>query len=350
MASAALLFVALIAQALSDRPAGETRKHLQVLQAVPESQLFLAMNFIALSLDVNCDYCHVREETKWLWERDDKPPKATARRMMKMVMDLNAASFDGRPTVTCFTCHRGSTLVRSLPSLPPADLTNRPAPAPSLPDAATIVNRYLDAVGARAADSLGAIVMRGTDERSQGRQFAFEISMKGPDRMLVTRTSQEQGTVAVGFDGVKGWSRTAAGTTELTPQQLTQFRNATANFHPIKATAASATMTVAGIERIGDRSAYVLVSDPGPAPAKQLFFDTESGLLVRTIATTTTPIVPLVDQVDYEDYRLVDGVRLPFIVRLSNVAHYAPSVRRVTEIRTLASVDDAIFRQPGPPK
>jgi len=350
MPGATLLLVVLIAQAPSDRPAGETRKHLQVLQSVPESQLFLAMNFVAQSLDVNCDYCHVREGTTWVWERDDKPPKATARRMMKMVMDLNAASFDGKVTVTCFTCHRGSTLVRSLPPLPPADLANRPPPRPSLPDASTIVNRYLDAVGARAADSLGAIVMRGTDERSQGRQSAYEISMKGPDKVLVTRTSQEQGTVAVAFDGAKAWSRTSAGTVELTPQQLSQFRSAAANFHPIKATAASATMTVAGIERIGDRTAYVLVSGPGPAPAKQLFFDTESGLLVRTIATTTTPIVPLIDQIDYEDYRLVDGVRLPFLVRLSNVAHYDTSARRFTEIRTHVTLDDAIFNLAGPSK
>jgi photosynthetic reaction center cytochrome c subunit len=347
MTSASLLLVALVAQALSDRPAGETRKHLQVLQAVPESQLFLAMNFIAQSLDVNCDYCHVREGTTWVWDRDDKPPKATARRMMKMVMDLNAASFDGRVTVTCFTCHRGSTLVRSLPPLPPVDLTNRPPPRPTLPDASTIVTRYLDAVGARAADSLGAIVLRGTDERSQGRQAAFELSMKGPDKLLVTRTSPDQGTVAVGMDGAKGWSRTSAGTVELTALQVSQLRNAAANFNPIKVTAASAAMTVGRTERIGDRTAYVLVSGSGPAPATQLFFDTESGLLLRTIATTVTPIVPLLDQVDFDDYRLVDGVRLPFLVRLSDVGHYDTSTRRFSEIRTHVPLDDAIFRVPG---
>src|SRR5262245_39639590 len=167
MTAILLLLFAVLAQAppLPDRPAGETRKHLQVLQAVPESQLFLTMNVMAQSLGVNCDYCHVREGTTWLWERDDKPMKGVGRRMMKMVMDLNGASFDGRVTVTCFTCHRGSTAPRSLIPLPVADLANRPAPAPSLPDANSILNRYLDAVNARAAASLGAIVLQGSDER-----------------------------------------------------------------------------------------------------------------------------------------------------------------------------------------
>ena len=115
-----LLLVALLAQAPADRPAGDTRKHLQVLQAVPESQLFLAMNAMAQSLGVGCEYCHVRDRDRYQWERDDKPKKAAGRRMMKMVMDLNAAAFDGKQTVTCFTCHRGSTGVRSLIPLPAA--------------------------------------------------------------------------------------------------------------------------------------------------------------------------------------------------------------------------------------
>jgi photosynthetic reaction center cytochrome c subunit len=197
-----LLTLTLLAQApVPDRPAGDTRKHLQVLQAVPESQLFLAMNFMAQSLGVNCDYCHVREGTTWQWERDDKPKKAVGRRMMKMVMDLNAASFDGRVTVTCFTCHRGSTAPLSLIPLPPPDLANRPPPAPAMPEASSILNHYLDAVGARAAASLGTIALRGTDERTQGRRATFELTIKGSDKILVTRTSTEQGAIAQSVDG-----------------------------------------------------------------------------------------------------------------------------------------------------
>src|SRR5262249_1553345 len=155
------------------------------------------------------------------------------RRMMKMVMDLNAASFEGRQEVTCFTCHRGSTAVRSLTPLPPADLTSLRPPAPSLPDAATIVNRYLDAVGARTAASIGAIVLRGADDRSQGRHADFEITIKG-DKLLATRTSAEQGAIAQSLDGAAGWSRTPSGTTQLTPNQVDQLRRAASIFKPVK--------------------------------------------------------------------------------------------------------------------
>ena len=79
--------------------AGATRPKLRVLQTLPESQLFPLMNLLADSLGVRCDYCHVQvtpDLTRtpsnvggWVWDRDDKPQKRTAREMMRMVIDLS---------------------------------------------------------------------------------------------------------------------------------------------------------------------------------------------------------------------------------------------------------------------
>ena len=90
--------------------AGATRPNLRVLQALPESQLFPLMNLLAESLGVRCDYCHVQvapDLTRtpsnvggWLWDRDDKPQKRTARDMMRMVIDLNAGAFKAEPRIT----------------------------------------------------------------------------------------------------------------------------------------------------------------------------------------------------------------------------------------------------------
>src|SRR5215218_8077124 len=99
--------------------AGATRPKLEVLQSLPEAQLFPVMNLVAASLGVRCDYCHVQANPDlsrtpsnlggWVWDRDDKLPKRRAREMMKMVVDLNASRFRGEAKVTCYTCHRGVT-------------------------------------------------------------------------------------------------------------------------------------------------------------------------------------------------------------------------------------------------
>src|SRR6476661_7431473 len=120
--------------------AGATRPKLTVLQALPESQLFPLMNLVAESLGVRCEYCHVQATPDfsrtpsnlggWVWDRDDKPQKRTARQMMQMVVDLNAGHFKGESRITCYTCHRGTPRPgRTLP-LPPA---GGATPAAALP-------------------------------------------------------------------------------------------------------------------------------------------------------------------------------------------------------------------------
>src|SRR5262245_48723384 len=90
--------------------AGATRPKLQVLQALPESQLFPLMNLLADSLGVRCDYCHVQRTPDfaktpsnlggWVWDSDDKPAKQTAREMMRMLVELNAGRFRGESRIT----------------------------------------------------------------------------------------------------------------------------------------------------------------------------------------------------------------------------------------------------------
>src|SRR5262245_61576429 len=113
-----VLVAASTAAAQQPGSAGATRPKLRVLQALPESQLFPLMNFVADSLAVSGDYCHVQAKSEltrtpanvggWGWDRDDKPQKWIAREMMRMVVDLNASRFKGDMRVTCFMCHRGA--------------------------------------------------------------------------------------------------------------------------------------------------------------------------------------------------------------------------------------------------
>jgi Photosynthetic reaction centre cytochrome C subunit len=70
---------------------------------VPQDQWQLVMQYIAASLGVQCNYCHVMGDNA----SDDKQTKQTARKMMQMVADLNKQFFAGKPTVSCASCHNG---------------------------------------------------------------------------------------------------------------------------------------------------------------------------------------------------------------------------------------------------
>ncbi len=58
-----------------------------------------------------CNFCHVGPDRS----ADDKPEKVMARMMIGMVNDINGKFPDGKVHVTCFTCHRGSTMPLTAP-------------------------------------------------------------------------------------------------------------------------------------------------------------------------------------------------------------------------------------------
>jgi hypothetical protein len=79
-------------------------KNIQLLKGIPSDRLTKIMFAFKGSLGVDCTYCHIKDQ----FEKDDKPQKQTARKMIQLVRDTNA-KLGSMTRVTCFTCHRGQT-------------------------------------------------------------------------------------------------------------------------------------------------------------------------------------------------------------------------------------------------
>ena len=79
-------------------------KNIQLLRGIPSDRLTKIMFAFKASLGVDCTYCHIKDQ----FEKDDKPAKQTARKMIQLVRDTNA-KLGSMTRVTCFTCHRGQT-------------------------------------------------------------------------------------------------------------------------------------------------------------------------------------------------------------------------------------------------
>src|SRR5262245_22948789 len=179
---------ALMQTSQQEKTVDQARPNIQVLKGLPESQLYPVMWFIRASLGVACDYCHVEEgpdiDKGWHWDRDDKPQKVRAREMMKMVMDINKTSFGGNQVVTCYSCHRGTTRPeRGVPLPTPFARPNSQPTAEAKPAAPVtaeqILSKYIDAVAGQNAAKLKTIVYTGSIQRTENRNDAVEITMKG---------------------------------------------------------------------------------------------------------------------------------------------------------------------------
>jgi hypothetical protein len=90
--------------------AGPEHKNLRVLpKTITNAALKKTMDGFTEQLGVKCTFCHVPEQ----YEKDDRPHKADARRMIRLVLDLKAgkSAYFGpkmkESRINCGLCHRG---------------------------------------------------------------------------------------------------------------------------------------------------------------------------------------------------------------------------------------------------
>lgn len=351
--------------AQSEKTVEQTRKNIQVLKGLPDSQLFAVMNFVATSLGVQCNFCHVQQGkdpktgfTNWIWESDDKPEKQAARRMMQMVLSIKANDkVDFREnTVTCYTCHRGQTRPVGLPPMPLARSGHEPGPndapptvRPALPSVDQIFARYVETLGGSAATGTKTLVLKGRREASQDRNWPNEITLAFPDKILIVATTP-QGTVRQIVNGEKGWVMNGANVRNLTPAEAIEAKHSWDELFNVIKVKMVPGMRSGGVEKVGQRDAYVVerVTDTS---TERYYFDSQTGLLLRKITINQTVLMPFPEQIDFEDYRDMDGVKVPFTIRYSAIDTFNSWTRTFTEIKRNAPVEDTLFAIPvAPPK
>ena len=337
----------------ADKPVEEVQKNIQVLKGLPESQLIPVMNYMSASLGVKCGYCHVNKDNAWDFPSDEKAEKKTAREMVSMVTGINKTNFRGNTEVTCYTCHRGRTSPAGVPQLPLPEASPRPAEnqgsaqRESLPTTDQILDKYTQALGGPAAiEKLKSRVMKGTVTTAAGLSMGYELYQSGSDKVLALITPPQQPVVERGFNGSVGWEKSPKGIRDLAGGEVYYLRRYPDLSKDIKLKDQFTRLAVAGKDKINGRDVYVVRGTTIDNRRERLYFDVETGLLLRRTSSPATPIGVIPEQVDFEDYRDVDGVKMPFTIRVSAIDPFYSITRKFTEIKLNVPIDEKRFNKP----
>jgi hypothetical protein len=338
----------------TEKTVEQVHKNIQVLKGLPESQFAPLMNYMAASLGVRCNYCHVNKDGNWDFASDEKGEKKSAREMITMVVGINKNSFRGNPEVSCYTCHRGRTSVAHTLSIPLPSPEPRPSSAPSPagspqanPTADQVIEKYYQAIGGAAAlDKLKSRVMKGTLVANNGNEIGYELDQSGADSVLSVLTTPA-GVIERGFDGTSGWEKSARGVRELGPDEIVYLRRYPALYTDLKLKDQFSRISFGSRQKIDGRDVYQLRATSTTGRRESLFFDAETGLLVRRTTSMTTPVGNIPEQVDFSDYRDVDGMKLPFTIKVSAIDPTYSVVRKFTEIKLNVPIDAKRFNKPG---
>jgi hypothetical protein len=326
-----------------EKTAGQEFKNVQVLKDLPASQLRQTMFFIASSLGVRCDYCHVQQ-----FEKDEKQAKQTARKMISMMQRINAENFGGKMQVNCATCHQGRTAPLSMPPLPSESGGESDSAVDSAITVDNVLDRYVKALGGKeAVQKITSRSGKGTLIAPNGMKLAFQTFAAPPNKTLFILETP-QGIYKEGFSGSIGWIKNQNGVTEMSPSALEQTKRHSDFYRSIRLKEQYVSIELAGKTVIDSRAVYEIRGKTASGTSEKLYFDSTTGLLVRWVIEESTPFGPVPEAFDFDDYRDSGGTKVPFLVKRRQTGVMV--IQHYEEVNQNAAVDLAQFEKPAAQK
>lgn len=330
------------------KTAAQQFKNIQVMKDIPAEDLIPAMQFISASLGVECTYCHVERA----FEKDDKKEKKFARHMIEMTMNINKDNFEGKRQVTCFSCHRGAAKPVSIPVISaeekmPEMMAGDAADKSSFPKPEALLDKYLAAIG--GADALKKVtsrIQKGTITAFGSQKFPIDILEKAPNKRLSTVHRKDMESLT-GFDGKAGWMTVPGHVRLMTAQESDGAQMDADVALAAHLSAMFSKLEVSDGEEIDGRASWLLVGQREGKPDVRLFFDKQSGLLLRMVRYTDSPLGLNPLQIDFADYRDSGGVKIPF--RWTQARPGNRFTIQLDSSEQNVSIDDAKFAPPPPP-
>jgi outer membrane lipoprotein-sorting protein len=220
-----------------------------------------------------------------------------------------------------------------------------PATGSTPPTADSIIEKYVTALG--GADAMKKVTSRVGKGSivAGGKETPVEVYTKAPN-MRVTVTHNGDANSYTAFDGHAGWmGNTGRPAREMTPAESMASGLDSEFYLGLRLKEIFPQLRAGRPDKIGDVQVISLTGTRPGQPPVRLFFDANTGLLMRMVRYADNPVGRMPTQIDYADYRNVDGVKTPFQWTLSR-----PGGRftiQLKEVKANVPIEDSKFAKPA---
>jgi outer membrane lipoprotein-sorting protein len=239
---------------------------------------------------------------------------------------------------------QSSSLLPKVPRDPVMTPKSTTEPLPPLQD---ILSKNEEVMGGRAA--WGRLIsqrMTGVYQTEDGsRYFTVEILAKSPNKSLYKLTSPDDVVIRDVCDGSSAWLEDPHGYHEFTgPALASRLRRSDFLDRSKLLQLASATGKVTGTAKVGPYLTYIVEFVSEKDVTSRVYFDSDSGYIIRTEDAYATADGPYTVRVDFADYRAIEGMKFPFRMRRSERG--SVFFIRLTQLKNNVYVDDSVFLKP----
>ena len=339
------------------------------------------MGIMSAAVGYDCSECHIGAGTDKVDWAADNQKKVVARKMVTMVANINRDNFSGRQMVTCWSCHHGRDRPSTTPQMEVVygpgsqEMDDVLLQMPGQPSPDEILDKYLQAIGgAQKLAGLKSYIAKGTSVGFGGFGGGGQVQIFAnfPDQrttLIEFKDAPGRGDEVRAYNGRVGWMKTPLAV--LTDYQLNggeldgervdaqlgfpgQIKQVLTNLRvslpstisdlPGPSSQTSKESTGGGIGQ--DRLVNVVQGTSRGGTLVTLYFDKESGLLVRMVRYGKTPIGRVPTQVDYADYRDIGGgIKMPYHMTFAWLD--GRDAIQLTEVKTNVPIDAAKFGRPA---
>jgi hypothetical protein len=314
--------------------AGEVFKNVTTtsLKGLTVDDFMGAMGAMTAALGFDCSDCHTGAGTDNVNWVVDTQRKITGRKMIDMVAAINKNNFAGVQEVTCWTCHHGrehpatTIALDHLYGEPNDEKDDIIQVGQGQPSATQILDKYIAALGgAQKLASVTSWVATGTQGgyarvRGGGK---FQIFAKSPDERTVAITfpdAPDRGGQTRAYDGKAGWvntPRSILGEYQVTGSELDTLRVDALMAFPAQIKTAFTNLRVGFPDTLNGKEVDVVQGRGPRGLLTTMYFDKQTGLLVRVVRYGNSTVGRYPTQSDFGDYRDVNGIKFPFTYQFS---------------------------------
>jgi predicted Zn-dependent peptidase len=214
--------------------------------------------------------------------------------------------------------------------------TDKPAmtlPIPAGMTAATVVDKYMDAIGGKDKVMAVKSIMMVSNATIQGTPLVMTNKAAAPNKTLMTINVMGNVVQKMVFDGTTGYQEARGQKMDMKPEEIEEAKTTMAPFADI----AYKNGKLDRIEPIDGENYYVIVFND-----TQVFYDVKTGLKAKEVKTVKTPNGDVQVPTTFSDYKVVNEIMFPHAVTMKS----GPMDLNfeVKEIKINEGVTDADFK------
>ena len=219
-------------------------------------------------------------------------------------------------------------------------------------DLKPVIDKAVKAAGGDKLTGLKAWTQTNRFKSADGTTVIFRQSVELPDRQRMEMESEKDGKKSVHVSvlaGDKGWSKEPDGPVKDMPAEsvagrkqylgIIGFRTVVILKHP------DYTLSPLGESKDGDRAVVGVKAVRGKDDEQRLYFDKETGRLVKVVATSSREGKEVVHESLFEDFKVVDGILIPH-KRVNKRDGKVDSVSELVEFKAADKLDPKLFEKP----